>query len=215
MGGKRVLRILIVDDHAIVRRGLREILSEDPNTVLVAGEAGDVDQALRELSASAWDVVLLDLSLPGRGGLELLSEIKQRYPNLPVLVLSVHPEEQYAVRVLKAGAAGYLNKDTAPTELASAVQRIIGGSRYITASVADRLAAQLAAPSTGAPHEQLSDREFDVLRRIASGKTVGEIAEELSLSVKTVSTYRTRILAKMGMHSNAELTHYAVKNGLV
>jgi DNA-binding NarL/FixJ family response regulator len=215
MGGKRVLRILIVDDHAIVRRGLREILSEDPGTLLVAGEAADVDQALRELGTSAWDAVLLDLSLPGRGGLELLGEIKSRYPNLPVLVLSVHPEEQYAVRVLRAGAAGYLNKDTAPTELVGAVQRIIGGSRYITPSVADRLADQLATPSTGAPHEQLSDREFDVLRRIASGKTVGQIAEALNLSVKTVSTYRTRILAKMGMRSNAELTHYAVKNGLV
>ena len=215
MGGKRVLRILIVDDHAIVRRGLKEILSEDPNAVLVAGEAGDVDQALKELAASPWDAVLLDLSLPGRGGLELLGEVKTRYPNLPVLVLSVHPEEQYAVRVLKAGAAGYLNKDTAPTELMGAVHKITSGSRYITASLAERLAAQVAAPEAGAPHEQLSDREFDVLRRIASGKTVGEIAEELDLSVKTVSTYRTRILAKMGMHTNAELTHYAIKNGLV
>jgi two-component system, NarL family, invasion response regulator UvrY len=215
MGGKTILRILIVDDHAVVRRGLREILSEDPNTVLVAGEAADCDQALAQLQASPWDAVLLDISLPGRGGLDVLQEIKTRHPSLPVLVLSVHPEEQYAVRVLRAGAAGYLNKDAAPTDLASAVKKITSGGRYVTPSLAERLAAQVAAPDQRPPHEQLSDREFEVLRRIASGRTVSEIAEDLHLSVKTVSTYRTRILAKMGMRTNAELTHYAIKNALV
>jgi len=215
MGGKTILRILIVDDHAVVRRGLREILSEDPQTMLIAGEAADAEQALAQLDGSPWDAVLLDLSLPGRGGLDLLQEIKSRHPSLPVLVLSVHPEDQYAVRVLRAGAAGYLNKDAAPTDLALAVKKITSGGRYVTASLAERLAAQVAAPDQRAPHEQLSDREFEVLRRIASGRTVSEIADELSLSVKTVSTYRTRILAKMGMRTNAELTHYAIKNALV
>src|SRR5262245_29677897 len=215
MGGKGILRILIVDDHAIVRRGLREILSEDPQTVVIAGEAANAEQALAQLKGAPWDAVLLDLSLPGRGGLELLNEIKLRHPALPVLVLSVHPEEQYAVRVLRAGAAGYLNKDTEPTELIGAIKKVTAGGRHITATLAEQLAAQVAAPSSGAPHEQLSNREFDILRRIASGRTVGEIAAQLHLSVKTVSTYRSRILLKMGMRTNAELTHYAVRSGLV
>jgi two-component system, NarL family, invasion response regulator UvrY len=160
-------------------------------------------------------VLVLDVSMPGRGGLEILKDVKQERPKLPVLILSMHPEDQYAVRALKAGAAGYLNKDSAPEELVKAVRKVVGGGRYVSANVAEKLAYDLTSDTGRAPHETLSDREFQVLCMIASGKSVTDIAEELALSVKTVSTYRARILEKMGMRNNAELTHYAIQNRLV
>ena len=207
-------RILMADDHPIVRRGLRQILSEDPGITEV-GEATTAMDVVRLLRESKWDAVILDVNLPDRSGLDILREIRERSPTLPVLILSMHPEDQFAVRVLKAGASGYLNKDSAPDELLKAVRRILGGNRYISPTLAEQLAVALTDDSDKPPHERLSDREYLVLCRIASGRTVTEIAEELQLSVKTISTYRTRILDKMSLRTSAELTSYAVRNGLV
>jgi two-component system, NarL family, invasion response regulator UvrY len=207
------MRVLIADDHAVVRRGLKQILLDEYGALEV-GEAGDAHETLRLAREEPWDIVVLDISMPDRSGLEVLKELKQTRPRLPVLILTTHPEEQYAVRVLKAGAAGYMTKESAPEHLVEAVRKVTAGGRYITPTLADLLVTQI----TGAekpPHENLSDREFQVLRLIASGKTVGQIAEELSLSSNTVSTYRARVLEKMGMRTNAELTHYAISNGLV
>ena len=207
------MRVLIADDHAVVRRGLKQILLDEYGALEV-GEAGDAHETLRLAREEPWDIVVLDISMPDRSGLEVLKELKQTRPRLPVLILTTHPEEQYAVRVLKAGAAGYMTKESAPEHLVEAVRKVTAGGRYITPTLADLLVTQI----TGAekpPHESLSDREFQVLRLIASGKTVGQIAEELSLSSNTVSTYRARVLEKMGMKTNAELTHYAISNGLV
>jgi len=162
-----------------------------------------------------WDVVILDITMPGRGGLEILKEVKKARPRIPVLVLSMHPEDQFAVRVLKAGASGYMTKETAPEELVGAIRKILAGGRHISSSLAEIMAAYLTVKTEKPPHELLSNREFQVLRQIASGRTVSEIARELSLSVRTVSTYRTRILEKMGLKTNAELTHYAFQNQLV
>lgn len=208
-----MIRVLVVDDHAVVREGLKRILQE-AGDITVAGEAGSEDEALREAAKRNCDVVVTDLSLPARGGLELLKELKRDYPRVPVLILSVHGEEQFAVRALKAGAAGYLTKETAPEELVHALRKVARGGRYVSAAVAEQLASRLGAGSEAPPHEQLSDREFQVLTIIAQGKTVRETAEELSLSVKTVSTYRSRLLEKLGLSNTAEMVAYAIRNRL-
>ncbi len=211
-----MIRILIADDHAIVHRGLKEIVADEPDMV-VAGEAYTGPEALRLIQTERWDVVVLDLSMPGRGGLEVLRELQDERRRVPVLVLSMHPEEQFAVRAFRLGAAGYLTKETAPEELVKAIHKVVAGGRYVSASLAETLAGNLLPEGQAdrLPHESLSDREYLVLRLIASGKSVSVIAEELALSVKTVSTYRTRILEKMGMKNNAELTHYAIARRLI
>ncbi|MDX2090137.1 MAG: response regulator transcription factor [Kofleriaceae bacterium] len=207
-----MIRLLLVDDHAVVRRGIRAILEDQLSGVVVA-EASNGDEALAALEAT-FDGVVLDLSMPGRSGIDLLAEIKHRWPKLPVLIMSLHAEDHFAVRALRAGASGYLTKAAAPDELVEAVLKITRGGKFITEALAERLAADLGG-RPDVPHERLSDREFDVMRGIAAGNTVGEIAAQMHLSVKTVSTYRTRLLEKMGMTSNAELTKYAIQHGLV
>ena len=208
------MRILITDDHAVVRQGLKLILA-DHFRKAVFGEAHNAQEALDRVWKEKWDVVILDITMPGRNGLEVLKEIKRSRPKLPVLVLSMHPEDQFAVRMLKTGAAGYLTKESAGEELVGAINKVVAGGRYISPSLAERMASYLDIDVHKAPHERLSDREFLILRMIASGKSVGQIARELSLSVSTVSTYRARILEKTDMKNNAELTHYAVQKGLV
>jgi len=209
-----MIKILIADDHPVVRRGLREIIKKAFDLVMV-DEASNGQEVLERVSKNDYDVVLLDISMPGRSGLDVLKELKGQKPKLPVLVLSIHPEEQYAVRVLKAGASGYLTKESAQDELISALQNVSTGRKYITPSLAERLAFDLEMDTERPPHESLSDREYQVMCMIASGKTVKEIAEELFLSVKTVSTYRARLLDKMRMKSSAELTYYAIKHRLI
>ena len=209
-----MIRILIADDHAIVRRGLKHIVSEQPD-MTVDGEAENARQVLDLVRTDKWDVIVLDINMPGRSGLEVLKELRREHPKLPVLVLSVHPEDQYGVRVLKAGAAGYLTKDSAPDELVQAIRKVHRGGKYVSASRAEVLAFELETETDRPRHESLSDREYQVMTMIASGKTVGEIGEELSLSVKTISTYRARVLGKMKMRTNAELTHYAIQNQLL
>jgi DNA-binding NarL/FixJ family response regulator len=206
-----MIRILLVDDHPVVRHGIRQILVEGLEEVLV-GEASDVTTASARIRADAWDVVVLDLTLPGASGLDLLKEIRRDRPALPVLVLSMHPASQFARRVLAAGASGYLTKDSATTELVTAIEQIHRGRMYL----GDHPAEGPATPAVvAAPHDTLSDREYQVLRMLGSGKTVSEIAAACSLSVKTVSTYRSRLLEKLEMHSNAELMRYAIENGLM
>jgi DNA-binding NarL/FixJ family response regulator len=209
-----VIKVLVADDHAIVRRGLRQILAETDD-ILVNGEAATAQEALHLVRSERWNAVILDIGLPGANGLELLAEIRKERPELPVLILTVHSEDQYAVRAIKAGAAGFLTKESAPEKLIEAVRKVAGGGRYVSAELAENLASFLAGETAGAPHERLSDREFEIMKMLGSGKTVSEIARDLSLSVKTVSTHRTRILKKMGMKTNAELTHYAVRTHLV
>jgi two-component system invasion response regulator UvrY len=209
-----MIRILIVDDHAILRRGLRALLS-DAFHEAAFGEASDAEQALEQLGKKEWDVALLDITLPGKSGLDLLKELKAAWPRLPVLVLSVHPEDQFAVRVLKAGAEGYMTKESAPEELVEAIRKILAGGRYVSPTLAEKLALNVGRDFTRAPHETLSDREYEVMCRIASGKTATGIAGELSLSVKTISTYRARILEKLGVRNSAEIAQYAIRNGLV
>jgi two-component system, NarL family, invasion response regulator UvrY len=206
-----MLRILTVDDHEVVRRGLKEMFTESSATF---GEARSGAEALTLVREQPWDVVILDISLGGRNGLEVLGDIKQLKPTLPVLILSMHAEEQYAVRAFKAGASGYVNKASPGEELRRAILKIVKGGQYVGPSLAEKIVLQLSRPEQ-LPHESLSDRELEVLLAIASGKTVGEIAQRLSLSDKTISTYRRRILDKMDMKTNAELTHYAIRNGLV
>jgi two-component system, NarL family, invasion response regulator UvrY len=208
------MRIVIADDHPVVRRGLKEIVEAAlrPAEVDEACSAAEVLTLVRKRKP---DVVLLDISMPGRSGLEALADLRREHPKLPMVVLSVHPEDQFAVRSIKAGASGYLTKDSAPEELVDAIRTVVAGRKYLTPSVAERLAAAIESDATRAPHETLSDREYHVLRMLAAGKTVGEVAVELSLSAKTVSTYRARTLRKMGMRTNAELTRYAVRHGLV
>jgi len=212
--GPDTMRILIADDHAVVRQGLKQILAAEFKQA-VFGEASTGQQALELAWREHWDVLVLDITMPGQNGLDVLKAIKKTRPRLPVLMLSMHPEDQFAVRMLKIGAAGYMTKESAPAELVGAVKKVISGGRYISPALAEKMAAYLAIDVQTAPHERLSDREFVVLRLIASGKTVSAIAQELSLSVKTVSTYRTRILEKTGMQNSAELTHYAIQNQLV
>lgn len=209
-----MMRVLIVDDHAIVRRGLRDLLS-DEFLGAAFGEAADAPQALEQLREKKWDVALLDIALPGKSGLELLKELKNEWPKLPVLVLSAHPEDQFAVRVLKAGAGGYMTKESAPEELAKAIRKILAGGRYVSPALAEKLALGVTKDLTCMPHETLSDREYEVMSWIASGKTVKEIAEELSLSAKTISTYRARVLEKLSVKNSAEIVQYAIRNGLV
>jgi len=209
------MRILIADDHAVIRRGLKQILLDEYPAADI-DEAGDAEAAIKKSITGNWDVIISDLSMPGRSGLDLVQHIKQNFPKLPVLILSIHPEEQYAIRALKAGAAGYLNKEAAPEELVLAVQRVLQGRKYISASIAEKMADELDREKTNkASHELLSDRELDVFKLIAGGTSVTDISEKLSLSITTVSTYRARIMNKMNMKSNADLTRYALENNLI
>lgn len=209
-----MILVLIADDHAILRQGLRQILADAEDMTVVAEAANGIEVMQMIRSDYRFDVVLLDIAMPGRSGIEVLKQIKDEKPNLPVLVLSMHPEDQYAVRLLKAGAAGYLTKESAPELLVQAIRKVAAGKKYISPSVAELLADRLDN-GNGPQHASLSDREFHILLQIAAGKTVSDIAAALSLSVKTVSTYRARVLDKMQMKNNAELTHYAIKNQLV
>jgi two-component system invasion response regulator UvrY len=208
------LRILIVDDHPIVRQGLKQTLADAAEIGEIV-EAATPQEALDLVRQRKWDAVILDIGLPGRGGLEVLKDIKREVPRLPVLILSMHAEDQYAVRAVRAGAAGYLTKGAATERLIAAVRKVASGGRYISPELAERLATELTVDPDHPLHASLSDREFDVLRSIASGQTVGDIAERLSLSVKTVSTYRARILEKMQLKNNAELMHYVLTNHLL
>ena len=207
-------RVLLVDDHAVVRRGVRDILTEALGKVAF-GEAAKPSEALEKLQQETWDVVVLDISLPGRGGVDALRDMKRLRPAVPVLVLSMHAEEHYALRALRAGAAGYVNKEGAAEELAGAVRKVLMGGTHVSARLAETLAKGLRDDSSRPPHDRLSDRELEVMRGIAAGKTVKEIGAGLALSEKTISTYRTRLLEKMQMHSNAELVQYALREGLV
>jgi DNA-binding NarL/FixJ family response regulator len=209
------LKTIVVDDHAIVRRGIVQILSEHPGIELV-GEAGDYGQ-LRTLlrRVGEVDLIVMDVNLPGKDGIDILKTLLSETPRLKVLVVSMYPEEQYAVRAFRAGAAGYLNKAGAPEKMLEAVEQIVAGRKYVTPEIAQALIENLNAPEQGLPHERLSDREFQTLKLIATGHRLSDIAEALALSPKTVSVYRARILEKMGMGNNAELTHYAIKHGLV
>lgn len=209
-----MIRVLVADDHAVVRKGLTQILS-DTEHIRVVGEAANAAEAFRLLSKTPCDVLLMDVSMPGKNGIEALKPIKEAYPQLRTLILSMYPEDQFGVRALKAGAAGYLTKDSAPEKLIEAVERIASGKRYITAELAELLAENMGPMSEIPLHQTLSDREFQTLRLIASGRRLSDIARELSLSPKTVSVYRTRLLEKMHLTNNAELTHYAIKHGLV
>lgn len=209
-----MIKVLIADDHAVVRSGLKRILAETTDMV-VAGEARSGVELLRKVQAQPCDVVLLDLSMPGKDGMETLKEIKQEQPRLPVLILSMYPEDQYAIRALKAGASGYLNKECAAEQLVTAIRKVATGGKYISQPIAEKLPFELERSDERAPHETLSVREFEVMCAIASGKSPREIADELSLSVKTIGTYRNRILEKMKMKNNAQLTHYAIKSGLI
>jgi DNA-binding NarL/FixJ family response regulator len=208
------MRILIVDDHAIFRAGLRQLLTEELRNAYIA-EAGDTAAALKIIREQKWDIILLDINLPDRSGIDLLKNIKQLIPGLPVLMLSMFSEEQYAVRSIRAGASGYLTKDTSPDILLMAIKNIAKGGKYITKSLANTIASHLQSGQQDVPHKSLSDREYDIFIKLATGKTVSEIAKQLLLSVKTVSTYRSRVLKKMNMKTNAELMHYALSNKLI
>ena len=207
------MRVLIADDHAILRRGLIEILTRQLKDV-VCGEAEKAEQILAQVQDHPWDLVILDLSMPGRSGIDVLADLKRARPKLPVLVLSMHPEDQYGKRMLRAGAAGYMNKDSAPEELIKAIHKVLAGGRYVSPALAEVLAGDLGGQTDQPPHELLSDRELEVLRLIGSGKAISQIAELLHLSVTTVSTYRARILEKMHLTTTAELMNYAVRNQL-
>ena len=208
------MRILIADDHAVFRRGLRETISEAFPRVTF-GEARTAEETLESVRRHDWEILILDISMPGKSGLDILNDLKRLRPKLPILLLSMHPEEQFARRALKSGAAGYLTKESVPEELKEAVRKVVNGGRYVSATFAEKLAVDLTEGADIPIHELLSDREFQVLRMIASGKTVKEIADEIALSVKTVSTYRARILEKTGMRTNAELIRYALQTQLV
>jgi len=209
-----MIKVLVADDHPVVREGLKQILAE-ARDIEVAAEAEDGHELLEKVRKEDFDVIVLDITMPGLMGLDALKQLKSEKPELPILILSIHPEEQYALRVLRAGAAGYLTKASAPDRLIGAIRKVYSGGKYVSSSLAERLADELRGDITKLPHETLSDREFQVMCFIASGKTVTEIADQLALSVKTVSTYRSRILEKMRMKTNAELTHYAIENKLV
>lgn len=209
-----MIRVLVADDHAVVRRGLVAILNAEPS-MLVSGEASNGRDALRAVREHEYDVLVLDITMPDLGGLEVLRQIQGIRPQLPILILSVHSEEQYAARALKAGAAGYMNKESAPDELVSAINQVARGRKYVTPSLAQRLADRLGEPGAQAPHDALSNREYQVMCMLASGKTISDIAEALLLSVKTISTYRARILEKMKLENTAEIIRYAIKRGLV
>jgi DNA-binding NarL/FixJ family response regulator len=209
-----MLRILLADDHAVVRQGIKQILSSSIDQVIF-GEAQNGHEIRELIGNESWDIVVLDLAMPDTNGMEMLKQIKHERPNLPVLIMSMFPEEQYALRAIKAGAAGYLNKESAPEELVQALNKILQGGEYVSPTLAEQLIHYARHEEDLPPHKYLSDREYQVLCLIASGKEIKEIADELSLSVKTISTYRARLLTKMRMRTNAELTYYAIRNGLI
>jgi two-component system, NarL family, invasion response regulator UvrY len=209
-----LIHVLLADDHPIVRSGLKHVLQQEPD-FSPPGEAESSDQVLQQIEEHSYDLVVLDIGMPGRNGLETLAEIRKRRPGLPVLVLSMHAEEVYAIRAIKAGASGYLTKNSPPSELIKAIRRVLSGKKYVSLALAEVLANSVESGSDRAPHEKLSEREYHVVCRIAAGKSVSEIAEETSLSIKTISTYRARALEKMKMRTNAELTRYAIHTGLV
>ncbi len=208
------MKTLIVDDHAIVRKGLAQLLLESYPSAEIT-EVPNSKEVFEQVNKNKWDLILLDISMPGRNGVDVLKQLRSMDLKTPILILSMHPEEQYAIRALRAGASGYLCKESASEELLAAVGRVLSGRKYITSNIAEKLAQTVNDKSTGLLHELLSDREMQVLQLIASGKTVSEIASQISLSVNTISTYRTRILEKLSLHNNAELTHYAIDNELV
>lgn len=207
-------KVLIADDHAIVRQGLRQILSETDD-LLVTGEASDGNEALHLARNQEWGVCLLDVSMPNKNGIDTLKQLKKEFPKLPVLILSMHPEEQYAVRALKAGASGYLTKQSAPEQLVTAIRQVAKGKKYLSPAVAQQLAEAISDDSEKPPHKRITDREYQVLVLIASGKTLTQIAEKLNLGVATVSTYRARLLEKMGLKSTAELIRYGIEHELI
>ncbi len=209
-----MIRILIADDHAIVRKGLTQLIKDEFPSANIAG-VGDSESLMSKITEEDWDIILCDLSMPGRSGLDALRQIKQAYPSLPVLIMSMHAEDQYALRVLKAGASGYLGKDNIHEDIIKAIRTVLLGKKFITPSVAEKLAQAFESDDKQSPHEKLSDREFDVFKLLAAGKAVSDIADQLSLSVTTVSTYRARILEKMTLKSNADLTRYALNNNLI
>ncbi|MEO8085735.1 MAG: response regulator transcription factor [Bacteroidota bacterium] len=209
-----MIKIIIADDHALVRKGLKQFILRDmPDTKITEVDNGN--SLLKEVRASIFDLVISDISMPGRSGLESLKQLKEEFPKLPVLILSMHPEEQYALRVLKAGASGYISKDCVPDEIMKAVRQILSGRKYITPSIAERLTDNLGEDFSDKPHEKLSDREFEVLKLIGAGKTISEIGNIISLSPNTISTYRLRILEKMILRTNAELIYYVIANKLI
>jgi len=214
MASSQKIKVLIADDHAIVREGLKQILADTPD-IVVSGDTESGVEAIRIHRSNPADVLLLDISMPDRNGIEVLKQLKKEFPAIAVLMLSMHREDQYAIRALKAGAAGYMTKQSAPVELVNAIRQVAAGRKYISAALAQELANQVGEDREKPPHEALSDREYQTLTMIASGKTVTDIAEELALSVKTISMYRSRLLQKMKLRHNAELTHYAIKNQLV
>ncbi len=214
MTAKETIRVFIADDHAIVREGLKQILAESPD-IIVAGEAENGLDAIKLFRKSKCHVMLLDISMPDRSGIDVLKQVKKENPEIAVLMLSMHREDQYAIRSLKAGAAGYLTKQSAPRELVTAIRQVATGQKYVSAALAQELASAIGDDHDTPLHDTLSDREYQTLTMIASGKTVSAIAEELSLSVKTVSEYRARVLVKMKLKNSAELTHYAIKNQLI
>ncbi len=209
-----MMKILIADDHAIVREGIKQILAEIPGNV-ITDEAINGQEVLQKVWNTDYDLILLDISMPGRSGLDILTQLKSEQPDLKILILSMHPEEQYAIRALKAGASGYLTKESTPLELTEAIKKVSLGKKYVSASLAETLASYLETTVEKPLHQTLSNREYEVMCMIASGKTVKEIADDLSLSVKTISTYRTRILEKMKMKNNSQITHYTIQNRLV
>jgi DNA-binding NarL/FixJ family response regulator len=209
-----MIKILIADDHPIVRQGLKQALCETPD-IIVADEAGNGAEVMHKLREKRFDVILLDISMPGRGGIDILKQIKSQNSLVPILILSVYPEEQYAIRAIRAGASGYLTKSCETEILIKAIKKVASGGKYVSETLAERLVSNMSMDTEKPLHTSLSDREFEVFCKLASGKTVSEIADEMTLSVKTISTYRARILEKMNMKNNAELTHYAMKNRLV
>lgn len=209
-----MIKLLIADDHAVVREGVKQIV-QDSRDIVVVSEAGNGQEVLKIIEEQEIDVVLLDISMPGRSGLDIMKQLKKLKPELHILILTMHPEEQYAIRAFKAGASGYLNKKSVPDELLTAIRKVSKGRKYFSSSLAEDLVSYLLTEKEGMPHEYLSDREYEVMCLIASGKTVKEIASEMKLSVKTISTYRSRLLTKMNMTTNAELTQYSIQNSLV
>lgn len=209
-----MIKLLIADDHAVVREGVKQIV-QDSRDIVVVSEVGNGQEVLKIIEEQEIDVVLLDISMPGRSGLDIMKQLKKLKPELHILILTMHPEEQYAIRAFKAGASGYLNKKSVPDELLTAIRKVSKGRKYFSSSLAEDLVSYLLTEKEGMPHEYLSDREYEVMCLIASGKTVKEIASEMKLSVKTISTYRSRLLTKMNMTTNAELTQYSIQNSLV
>ncbi len=209
-----MINILIADDHAVVRKGIKQILS-DESDMQVLGEASNSEEIISQLDAEQWNLIILDITMPGKSGLDSIIEIKQKKPDIKILILSMHPEEEIAISAIKSGADGYLNKESVPGELLRAVRKVISGGKYISSTLAESMIMSLQSDPTKKPHESLSEREFQVLCMLASGSTLTEIAGKLDLSIKTISTYRTRILEKLQLKSNVDITHYAIKNKLV